>query len=555
MPFGGADDTPAASALPAALVEARRLNAAAQFRQALALAAPVFPQARDDSLWEVAAEAALLLARASGNLRENAEALRWVHEAMQAATAAGRADLVCAAWIEGARAHARDEDGAPAQRAIDEALALVPQLHSPESIETAYSGLTAVYSELGLTGLAVACGRHALEYAELSHEVARICMARTNFLIIGCVACEQALEPDPELAQRLLTELKPQLEQLRREVPQVATPLAEARLLRVAGSLAVCEERWPDAADAFERLTAYADHLPPALLCSAWIELAQVQRRLGQPEAALHSGRQAEACNPVPEAPRRWVDLRRLALVKDLVGQSQVAFALLRRSQDRRHHIVMAALESRAATLNARLDEQSLRLENEGLRRSNASLRASVADIARLAETDPLTGLLNRRGLDRAWTGLEGPEGQQRMLGLVDIDHFKLVNDRHSHIVGDAVLRQVARLMNHELRGSDRMARYGGEEFAALVVGADPAAGTQVFERLRRVIELHDWSRIAPGLVLSISIGVVRVGRGEPFDAAAARADQLLYRAKAEGRNRVLVDEADLAEPDAEARA
>jgi diguanylate cyclase (GGDEF)-like protein len=513
----------------------------------------VFPQARDARNWDVAAEAALLMARASGNLRDHADALRWVHEAMQAAASAGRPDRVCAAWIEGARAHAREEDGAPAQRAIDEALVLVPQLQSPDAIETAYSGLTAVYSELGLTGLAVACGRHALEYAELSHEVARICMARTNFLIIGCVACEQALEPDPALAQRLLTELKPQLEQLRREVPQVGTPLAEARLLRVAGSLAVCEERWADAADAFERLTGYAEHLPPPLLCSAWIELGQVQRRLGHHEAALHSGRQAEACNPVPQNPRRWVDQRRLALVKDLLGQSQEAFALLRRSQDRRHHIVMAALESRAATLSARLDEQSLRLENEGLRRSNASLRASVADIARLAETDPLTGLLNRRGLDRAWAGLEGPDGQCRLLGMVDIDHFKQVNDRHSHVVGDAVLRQVARLMHHELRGSDRMARYGGEEFAALVVGADPTAGTQVFERLRRVVEQHDWSRIAPGLVLSVSVGVVRVRRGEPFDAAAARADQLLYEAKASGRNRVILDEDESAATDAEA--
>lgn len=549
MPSGGADDTPAASALPAALVEARRLNAAARFKQAQSLAASVFPPARDAAQWDVAAEAALLLARASGNLRDNAEALRWVHEAMQASTAAGRPDLVCAAWIEAARAHARDEDGAPAQRAIDESLALVSQLDSPDAIETAYSGLTAVYSELGLTGLAVACGRHALEYAELSHDLARICMARTNFLIIGGDACEQALEPDPALALRLLTELKPQLEQLHREVPQLGTPLAEARLLRVAGSVALCEERWADAADAFERLTAYAEHLPPQLLCSAWIELGQVQRRLGQHEAALHSGRQAEACNPVPRAPRRWVDLRRLALVKNLIGESQEAFALLRRSQDRRHHIVMTALESRAATLSARLDEQSLRLENEGLRRSNASLRASVADIARLAETDPLTGLLNRRGLDRAWAGLEGPEGRHRLLGMVDIDHFKQVNDGHSHIVGDAVLRQVARLMNHELRGSDRMARYGGEEFAALVVGADPAAGAQVFERLRRVVEQHDWSRIAPGLQLSISIGVVRVQRGEALDAAAARADQLLYRAKAEGRNRVIVDEDGNAEP------
>ena len=542
MPTGGAGDTRPAPALPAALLEARRLNAAARFDAAKAMAAPLFPAARDAGDWCVAAEAALVMARASGNQRDSVDALRWSHEAMQAASAAARPDLVCASWIEAARVHARDEDGAPAQRAIDEALALVPELTSAEAVETAYGGLTAVYSELGLTSLAVACGRHALEHAELSRDVARVCMARTNFLIIACVACEQALEPDPPLAQRLLAEMRPQLEQLRAEVQQVGTPLSDARLLRVMGSLALCEERWADAAEAFDRLTRLAEHLPPPLLCSAWIELGQVQARLGQTEAARHSGLQAQACNPVPEAPRRWVDLRRLALIKNLIGQSQEAFALLRRSQDRRHHIVMSALESRAATLSARLDEQSLRVENEGLRRSNASLRASVADIERLAETDPLTGLLNRRGLDKAWAGLAGPWGQHRVLGLVDVDHFKQVNDGHSHVVGDAVLRQVARLMNHELRGSDRMARYGGEEFAAVVLGADAAAAAQVFERLRRVVEAHDWTRLAPGLAVTVSIGAVRVPRGEPFEAAVARADRLLYQAKAGGRNRVVAD-------------
>lgn len=540
MPFGGADDTPAASALPAALVEARRLSAAAQFRAAQGLASQVFPEARDARRWDVAAEAALLMARASGNLRDNVEALRWVHEAMQAATAADRPDLICASWIEAARAHSRDEDGALAQHAIDHVLALVPQLDRPEAIEVAYSGLTAVYSELGLTGLAVSCGRHALEHAELSGDIARICMARTNFLTIGAVACEQSLEPDPDGARRLLTELHPQLERLRLEVPQVASPPSEARLLRVMGGIAVCEQRWDDACRVFEALTGFHESLPPHLLCSAWTELGRVQRRLGLVDAALRSGLAAEACNPVPTAPRRWVDLRRLAHIKDLIGQSQEAYELLRRSQDRRHHIVMAALESRAAMLSARLDEQTLRVENEGLRRSNASLRASVADIARLAATDPLTGLLNRRGLEEVWPHFESSAGQYRMLGMIDIDHFKLVNDGHSHIVGDAVLRQVARLMNHELRGGDRMARYGGEEFAAVLAGTDPLQARSVFERLRRVVQEHDWSRIAAGLRVTISVGVVKVELSESFDAAAARADRLLYLAKAGGRNRVV---------------
>lgn len=542
MPAGDADDARGDAVLPSALAEARRLGSAARFREVEVLATRLFLEARDVQRWDEAAESALLIARAAGNLGDQASALRWTHEAMQAATNASRSDLVCAGWVEAGRLHARDEDGAKAQRAIDEALALVPSLGSHDAIEATYGGLTTVYSELGLTSLAVASGRHALQYAERSKDVARVSMARTNFLIIAFVTCEQTLEFDPRASQQLLTELRPNMEQLRREVEQVASPLAEARLLRVEGSLAVIERRWADACQAFERLTAYAAHLMPPLLCSAWIELGRAQRHQGLHEASLHSGRRAEARNPVPEAPRRWVDLRRLALIKDLVGESAEAFNLLRRSHDRRHHIVMAALESRAASLSARLDEQSLRVENEGLRRSNASLRANVADVERLADTDPLTGLLNRRGLGKAWSGLEGVAGQARLLGMVDVDHFKRINDTYSHVVGDAVLRQVAQLMDLELRGTDRLTRYGGEEFAAVVVADDAIAASHVFERLRRVVEKHDWASMAPGLSVTISVGVVQLSEGEPVEEAVARADRLLYDAKAAGRNRVIVD-------------
>jgi diguanylate cyclase (GGDEF)-like protein len=459
---------------------------------------------------------------------------------MQAATAAGRPDLVCASWVETAREHAREEEGAQAQRAVDKVLGLVPELTSPQNLEIAYSGLTAVYSELGLTSLAVSSGRHALEHAELSGDVARVSMARTNFLIIGCVACEQALEPDPAGVQRLLAELRPQLEQLRQELPEIDSPLANARLLRVMGSMAACEERWHDAQLAYVTLTSPEYELPPHLACSAWLELGLVQRRLGLHDKAHESGLRAQAINPAPDSPHRWVDLRRLSLIKDLTGHPEEALVLLRRSQDRRHHIVMAALESRAATLSARLDEQTLRVENEGLRRSNASLRASVADIAQLANTDPLTALLNRRGLESAWGEIESQCEGRRVLGMVDVDHFKRVNDGHSHIVGDAVLREVARLMGLELRGSDRLARFGGEEFAALLVGVDAQAARSVFERLRRVIQDFDWERLAPGLRVTVSVGVVMVRTGEPFDLAAGRADRLLYVAKSAGRNRVV---------------
>lgn len=546
MPPGAAAGPSAQSVLPPALVLAQRELSAARFLSARAAAAPLFLQARDSSDWRLTAEAALVMARASGNLREGAEALRWAHEALQAGTLAGRTNLICASWLEMAREHAREEQGALAQRAVDEVLARVAGLTEPDDIESAYSGLTVVYSELGLTHLAVSCARHALEYALTGGDLPRISMARTNFLIIAGVACEQAQEPDPEGMQRLLSELQPHLRCLHQEVPPLGSMLAEARLLRVTGSLATCEGRWEEARQAYLALTALARDgsalLPAQLACSAWIELGLAQRRLGLHDQALASGRRAEALNPVPDAPRRWVDLRRLSLIKDLTGDPQEALVLLRRSHDRRHHIVMSALESRAVALSVRLDEQTLRVENEGLRRSNANLRASVAGITRLAATDPLTGLLNRRGLQEVWAELEGMPGHRRVLGMVDVDHFKRVNDAYSHLVGDAVLRQIASLMGHELRGDDRLARFGGEEFAVVLLYWEAEAVRGVFERLRRVVQAFDWSRVEAGLQVTISAGVVLVERGESFDRAAARADRLLYAAKAAGRNRVLDD-------------
>lgn len=540
MSSGPAAGQPAGTPLPQALLAARRENAVARFAQARILAAPVFLEARDSGDWAGAAEAALVMARACGNQRESAAAMRWVHEALQAATLASRPDLVCASWVEAAREHARAEEGAAAQRAVDEVLALVSQLNSPGLLETAYSGLTAVYSELGLTCLALASGRRALEYAQLSGDIARLSMARTNFLILGGEACEQAQEPDPAAVERLLAEMLPQLQALQQEVPQLGSSLAEARLLRVQGTLAAYQGRWDEACQAFEGLTAYPGPVPPHLLCWGWIELGRVQRLLRLHQAALLSGRKAEALNPVPEAPRRWVDLQRLASIKDLIGQPQEALDLLRRAQHRRHHLVMSALDSRAATLSARLEEQTLRVENEGLRRSNATLRAGMAHAVQLAATDPLTGLLNRRGLEPIWGTLVGQGIGLCVLGMLDIDHFKRINDEHTHASGDAVLRELARLMLQELRGGDHVARYGGEEFAVLLTGPDAAAARSVFERLRRVVQAHDWSRIACGLQVTLSAGVVAVHADETFEHVVARADHLLYAAKAAGRNQVV---------------
>jgi two-component system cell cycle response regulator len=176
-------------------------------------------------------------------------------------------------------------------------------------------------------------------------------------------------------------------------------------------------------------------------------------------------------------------------------------------------------------------------------------METTMADNARLeqlAQTDPLTQLLNRRALtERITAEMERALRYDSSLALlmIDLDHFKSVNDTYGHLVGDDVLRDVATLLTQTLRTTDVAARYGGEEFLALLPETDDAGAEAFAERIRAVIEAHAFgTRLdQPGLRLTASIGVASfpAARIESVEDLYARADAALYRAKADGRNRV----------------
>lgn len=162
--------------------------------------------------------------------------------------------------------------------------------------------------------------------------------------------------------------------------------------------------------------------------------------------------------------------------------------------------------------------------------------------------TDGLTGVHNRRYFESRC--LEEVQAARRsglplVCLLLDVDHFKRINDTHGHPAGDAVLRYVARLIRAQLRGSDVVARYGGEEFVLLLPGTPLPAALETAERIRRVIAAQSMPlQLAEPLRITVSIGaaVLGAGEGEAATQAAAlvqRADQALYAAKQGGRNRV----------------
>jgi diguanylate cyclase (GGDEF)-like protein len=163
--------------------------------------------------------------------------------------------------------------------------------------------------------------------------------------------------------------------------------------------------------------------------------------------------------------------------------------------------------------------------------------------------TDALTGAKNRRLFEqrlREEVSRVARTGEPLACLMLDIDHFKRVNDRHGHPAGDSVLQQVARRISLQLRTSDVLARYGGEEFAALLPRTDMVRALEVGERIRRAVGRDPCELVAGHrLPVTVSVGVAVLGpagMGGPLtgEALVQRADQALYAAKQQGRNRVV---------------
>jgi len=179
----------------------------------------------------------------------------------------------------------------------------------------------------------------------------------------------------------------------------------------------------------------------------------------------------------------------------------------------------------------------------KALSASNARLAAALTQLRELSERDELTGLKNRRSI-LALLAEERARFARGGLGfgvaILDIDHFKQVNDRLGHAMGDEVLRVFAKIAAGKLRSTDRLARYGGEEFLVMFPNtSDEPSLSVAAERLRCAIEEHPWSDLAAGLMVTCSIGVTLSRAGEDIGDMVERADAALYRAKAAGRNAV----------------
>lgn len=212
----------------------------------------------------------------------------------------------------------------------------------------------------------------------------------------------------------------------------------------------------------------------------------------------------------------------------------------LRPRESREFHLLAGVFNALVGKLRRAFDDNAALLR--ALQEANTTLQARVEDrtrdLARLAHTDPLTGLSNRRDLDACLERAvrAGADGTPFSLILVDIDHFKAINDRYGHAVGDQVLVAVAGILGCGLNDRDVLGRWGGEEFMILCHGTALEAAGALAEAIRLRVEAAALPTVGG---LTCSFGVAALGAGESGDSLLGRADAALYAAKARGRNRV----------------
>ncbi|QSB05614.1 GGDEF domain-containing protein [Natronoglycomyces albus] len=175
---------------------------------------------------------------------------------------------------------------------------------------------------------------------------------------------------------------------------------------------------------------------------------------------------------------------------------------------------------------------QSMFFDSIGSLLDQEQLRKTAASFADQAFTDELTGLPNRRRLEQFLNSLRG----QTMIGVLDLDNFKPVNDTHGHLAGDTVLQRVAGILSRNIRGNDLLARTGGDEFVVVLPGASEGEALTIGERMKRAVLTEDWDVYVPGTPVGVSIGWETLQPGLDPSRALWAADRAMYRAKRAGR-------------------
>jgi diguanylate cyclase (GGDEF)-like protein len=535
-------------------------------------------------------ELALNLARAGIAER----AMQLAREAERLAIARDDDDALALALCNIGMSRYLHADYAPALETCLHALVVAERARNPEAIASALITAAANQYQMGAREEALQALYQALEAIEAA-PCDPLSMRAHNAL--GIILCDKGAFEDSEAHYRGALEIGSQTEDanyVRRVKVNYAGLHHERGLLLARGGktaqthacflegIRLCEEVLSDAQfeGAYNKAHCvgtlgelYRDLGKPGIAQQFFAEMLAHGTAINNPhqqaEALMNLGKNHMALGNSAEARRHLerslelssgANVRRLAAdaFLELAGWFEASGDLPNAVEHhKRFHalhdeVLRGELRATAIAHQIWLDFQKLRRDvkryqkhAESLARDNGELSQRIDRLARVAHEDAVTGLSNRRYLDLRLPELVAAvhEHKSRLcVGIVDIDHFKSINDVCSHSVGDAVLRTVAHMISAHCREGDVSARYGGDEFVICLVDARLDAAMTMLERLRSLVEVHDWSAMHADLNVTLSIGVSEIEVNDSVATLMHRVDLALYRAKHAGRNRVVGD-------------
>jgi diguanylate cyclase (GGDEF)-like protein len=472
-------------------------------------------------------DALLVIAAGSNTRGDYVEGVRAAVAATESFEAAGERGGVCDAMVGVATALRCTGDYASAIETLEQAEALARAAGDNDRLGSALHSLGVCCSLLGRHQQALSCLQEALTL-RMAHGAVHDQMATRQSLYNAQSRFAHSLPQDAAQRAAIFTELTGAYATL-------AADCERAGLLRpqlmAQGNHAIMLHSTGHHQESAAQLTALlpryrAQGMRPNEAIS-YTELGHCARALGQLHTArdhyataVEHLRNAGTLDDLQEA------LQGLADVEEQLGNDRAALQALKTLRD--HDKRRTAETARQAVTQRELRIELARLTNQW---------------AKQATQDPLTGLGNRRALER-WLreALAGAErGAPLTLLLMDLDHFKHVNDRFGHDVGDQVLRRVAGVIAQSCRSSDQAVRYGGEEFVLGLASVGYEDAVQIAHRVRASVQAQPWQDIAHELAVSVSIGIASAREAAEATALLTLADKRLYAAKYAGRNQVVM--------------
>lgn len=496
-----------------------------------------------------------------------AEALAHFKTVYAGAEAAGNADLMAASLCEMAWACFKLGDLEQGLECALGAKWLWRRLDNPEEVVRALAVEAFLYLDLGFGDEAFDLAGEALDLARTLNAPAMLAFALNarGLVLSVCQESDLALsliEQAVAIAQDLdnpaaaafytlilgfahakMADVAGKLEQPEQAEGQRALAIhhsiAAAALAETAGDfwtlrVALCNTaeflsaagRNDEAVALLDRWAALPGVASASLRIHRLYTLALVQLAAGQHDPAHAAAAQALSLAEANGQVDHQVNAAEvMSRILEAQGDARAALAM-----HRRYHSLYIQQSGESVRRRARVEE---------IRAETGRLRARAAELADQALCDSLTGIANRRSFDQILNRLAGTPFA---IAILDLDHFKQVNDLHSHITGDAVLQRVARIMVDQLGRNGHAARLGGEEFALILPDASPNTAAAICEGVRVSVHNSDWSHLAPGLAISVSIGVAAGDGSVPAGALMQMADHRLYEAKSHGRNCVRVE-------------